>query len=123
MTPAEVFLLWHVLELDAGDEDVRLVGVYSTQEAAEAVWARGERRPGFQAAVEGFLVHRVALDQDPWHDGPVADPPDGADPPGPRAKPVLADLIARITAEIGHAETSWGRPAGREAPPWDGEPG
>ena len=127
MTPAEVFVLWHVLERGDGDEDIQFVGVYSTRERAEAVRDRGERLPGFQAAVEGFVIQHVALDGDPWGGGSVTGTPDppaaGSNGSGGRAGPALVDLMGPITPGNVLPETGWGQPVGREMPPWEGESG
>ncbi len=66
-----VFVLQHVLVRDGGEEDVKLVGVYSSREKASAAVARTSRLPGFSEAPDGFHVDEYPLDQDQWAEGYV----------------------------------------------------
>ena len=50
----DVFVLHHVNTLDDGEEDVKMIGVYSSQEQAEAAIDRLSAKPGFSDAPEGF---------------------------------------------------------------------
>ena len=66
----EVFLLWHVHELEGGDDDEKLIGVYSTHEKAEQARLRALARPGFCDSPEGFQICRYPVDEDRnWKDG------------------------------------------------------
>lgn len=64
-----VFLLHHVRELSAGREDVKLIGVFSTEEKARAAFERLKRQPGFCESVSGFQVNRYIIDQVEWAEG------------------------------------------------------
>jgi homoserine kinase type II len=65
----KVFLLEHVHELPDGREDVKLIGVYSSQERAEEAKQRVLAKPGFQETPDGFSISRCAVDEDHWTDG------------------------------------------------------
>jgi hypothetical protein len=68
-----VFLLWHVHELPDGEEDAKLIGVYSTREKAEEARHRVASQPGFREHPDGFQVSDYRLDQDHWTEGYVTE--------------------------------------------------
>ena len=68
----QVFLLWHVHELDADQDNEKLIGVYSTQQLAEAALARTRVLAGFCDLPEGFVIEPYSLDEDHWREGYVA---------------------------------------------------
>ena len=64
----KIFVLIHAHEI--GDcEDVKLIGVYSTEAGANAALARLRTRPGFEQTPEGFHVQAYDLDKDHWTEG------------------------------------------------------
>jgi hypothetical protein len=66
-----VFLLWHT-HLDSnleGGEDVKLIGVYSTEEMANKALSRFLNIEGFKHHREGFDISEYRLNQDHWVDG------------------------------------------------------
>jgi hypothetical protein len=65
----EVFVLQHVHELSDGCEDVKLLGIYSTEKAAKKVMAALAKRPGFSECPEGFHVEGFKLGATEWVDG------------------------------------------------------
>ncbi len=67
-----VFVLQHVHAREDGVEDVKLIGVYSSRESAQAAVARLGRLPGFADAPNGFHVDEYRVDQDQWAEGYVA---------------------------------------------------
>jgi hypothetical protein len=67
----DVFLLWHVHELPDGEEDTKLIGVYSSKELAEQAQRRAGAQPGFRDAPTGFCISRYTIDQDHWMEGYV----------------------------------------------------
>jgi hypothetical protein len=67
----EVFVLQHVHTFDEGEEDVKMIGVYSSQEQAEAAIERLSAKPGFRDAQEGFAVDRYVVNEDCWTEGYV----------------------------------------------------
>jgi hypothetical protein len=66
-----VYLLWHVHELADGGQDEKLIGVYSSPEAAEQAKLRATALSGFSELPEGFQVIRYAIDEDRWTEGYV----------------------------------------------------
>jgi homoserine kinase type II len=66
---SQIFILTHARELPDGDEDVKLIGVYSTQELAQSAQARAKQRRGFMEHPDGFLIQAYELDQDDWEEG------------------------------------------------------
>ena len=45
-----VYLLWHTHEVHPGEDDDKLIGVYSTRELAETAQQRALQLPGFRDA-------------------------------------------------------------------------
>lgn len=68
---ASVFVLQHVHPQEDGVEDVKLIGVYSSREMAEAAVSRLSRLPGFSDTPDGFHIDEYPVDQDQWKDGYV----------------------------------------------------
>ena len=64
-----VFLLWHVRELQTGEEDAKLIGVYSTRLMAEAAQQRSRLLPGFREVPDAFLIDDYELNRDHWQEG------------------------------------------------------
>jgi hypothetical protein len=64
-----VFVVQHVHEIKEDDEDVKLIGVYSTEESARAAVARLSLQPGFRESASGFHVDRYIVDKDHWAEG------------------------------------------------------
>jgi hypothetical protein len=52
----DVFLLWHVHELNDGEEDGKLVGVYSSHQRAEQAKMRALALPDFREVPDGFIT-------------------------------------------------------------------
>lgn len=67
-TLPQVFLLEHVHELD-GHDDVKLIGAYSSRQAAEVARTRMLAQPGFSSFPDGFNISAYVLDQDHWLEG------------------------------------------------------
>jgi homoserine kinase type II len=65
----EVFLLWHVHELSDGDDDEKLIGVYRTEDEAQAAIERVGQQPGFVDHPEGFQTCPYQLNSDNWTEG------------------------------------------------------
>ena len=84
----EVFLLWHVrharnldgsvehvdedgeLSWDEEDgDDVKLLGVYSTDDRARERIERAKATPGFSDEPDCFVVDRYVVDEDTWAEG------------------------------------------------------
>jgi len=64
-----------VHELAHGEEDVKMIGVYSTEASAAEAVKRMRSLPGFHDAPDGFSIDRYAVDEDNWTEGYVTVPP------------------------------------------------
>jgi hypothetical protein len=64
-----VFLLWHIHAKPDGEEDAKLIGVYSSQKKAEEARERVVSQPGFRDFPDGFQIDAYELDQDHWAEG------------------------------------------------------
>ena len=70
-----VFVLQHVHTVSEGDnedEDIKLIGVYSSELHAEAAMGRLSTQPGFRDNLEGFHISPLTLDKDQWSEGFVS---------------------------------------------------
>ena len=63
-----VYLLWHTYDLDE-EEEVKLLGVYSTEVKARARIERARLLPGFANHLENFHIDAYVLDEDQWTEG------------------------------------------------------
>ncbi|WP_288584711.1 hypothetical protein [uncultured Methylobacterium sp.] len=64
-----VYLLWHVRADDQHADDAKLIGVYRSQERADAAVLRLKMQPGFRDHPAGFEVSAYPLDKDHWTEG------------------------------------------------------
>lgn len=71
MSPA-VHILWHVRADDEFKEDAKLIGAYSSPDAACAAVDRLKGMPGFVDFPEGFEVDAYKIDVDHWTEGFVS---------------------------------------------------
>lgn len=65
----KVFVLTHVHEISPEQDDIKFLGVYSTEAKARSATARAKLLPGFQQIPEGFHVDAYELDKDYWPEG------------------------------------------------------
>lgn len=66
---AHVYVLQHVHTSSSGKEDVKLIGIYETEDDARAAVARLSQQPGFRAHPHGFHIDRYELNKDHWVEG------------------------------------------------------
>jgi hypothetical protein len=66
-----VYVVQHLHVQDDGEEDVKLIGVYSNREAAEQAVDRLRLQPGFCDTPDRFSIDPYTLDQDHWTEGYV----------------------------------------------------
>jgi hypothetical protein len=67
----KVYVLQHVHEAD-GEEDVKLLGVYSSSQAAREAIERFRTRPGFADAPDAFEIDEYTVDEDQWVEGYIS---------------------------------------------------
>jgi homoserine kinase type II len=65
----EAFVLQHTYEDENGNEETKLIGLYSTLEKANAVVERFKSLPGFQDYPDGFSVDHYRFNVDHWLEG------------------------------------------------------
>lgn len=63
------YVVFHVRETDSGHEDVKIIGVYSSQTNADSAIARISKLPGFVDCKEGFTTDEYPVDEDHWTEG------------------------------------------------------
>ena len=66
-----VWVVQHVHELSEDREDIKMIGVYSSEAAAREAVKRLSTQPGFCDCPEGFSVDEYPLDEDNWTEGYV----------------------------------------------------
>ena len=66
-----VFVLHHMHAMEGGEEDAKLLGVYSSRELAEAAQKRASELPGFRDLPNGFVIDSYEVDRDEWREGYV----------------------------------------------------
>lgn len=64
-----VFLLWHVHEIEPGNDDELLIGVYRTEGDAKSAIERLRNQPGFVDVPDGFQICPYELNVDHWTEG------------------------------------------------------
>ena len=65
----KVFLLQHIHEMESGEEDIKIIGIYSSEESAKQAITRLSIQPGFSKHIEGIEIDCYQLDQDHWTEG------------------------------------------------------
>lgn len=69
MTDPSIWLAWHEAETD-GCKELKLIGVFSTRERAEAAVDARRGKPGFAEHPDGFEISAYVVDRDAaWLDG------------------------------------------------------
>ncbi len=71
-----VFILWHIHDFEDQEEDVKLLGVYSSEQRASEAIERLKIQPGFNEHPDGFHIDGYPLDQDYWVEGYITLYPD-----------------------------------------------
>ena len=65
----DVFVCFHVRLKDDDNEDVKLLGVFSTLAKADAAIEALKAQPGFCDYPDGFSRDQYTIDQRNWSDG------------------------------------------------------
>lgn len=72
-----VFILQHVYEFDDGHEDVKLIGVFSSEALARAAQQRVSDQPGFRDLPDGFVISEHHVNGEVgWREGYATFQPD-----------------------------------------------
>ncbi|WP_140919021.1 hypothetical protein [Limnobaculum xujianqingii] len=65
----KVFMLYHTRDEGNDDEDIKLIGIYSSYELAGITQQRVHDKPGFVDYPEGFSIVEQTVDRDDWVEG------------------------------------------------------
>jgi hypothetical protein len=65
----KVWLLWFEQEREEGEDTELLIGVYRTEEAANAAISKLKDQPGFRDYPQGFHSYERTLDKNSWEEG------------------------------------------------------
>lgn len=65
----DVFVLHHVHRFNDGEENAKLIGVYSSLVTARAAIVRLQSQPGFRELPDAFTISKYQLDLDHWTEG------------------------------------------------------
>jgi hypothetical protein len=71
---SSVHMLWHLRPEDHEEEDVKIIGIYSTLKNAQDAIERFIKEPGFKDFPTGFQITEYELDRDSWVEGFVRRP-------------------------------------------------
>ena len=63
-----IYLLWYERETATGEEDNRLIGVYSTEDSAKQAIVRPHEKPGFRDQPDGFRIYTSKMDYTDWRE-------------------------------------------------------
>jgi hypothetical protein len=61
--------LFHEYESSPAVDQIKLIGIYSSEKKAKAALERVRDKPGFRDHPEGFEITKVLLDRDDWREG------------------------------------------------------
>lgn len=64
-----VYKLYHIRTRPDGEDDEKLIGIYTTEEKAKAAIERVKGAPGFRDYPDGFEIFEHRLDEDGWVEG------------------------------------------------------
>lgn len=67
-----VYIVHHTHEVGDDVQDVKVIGIYSKKEIAQAAIDRSAELPGFRESVGGFSIDEYLIDQDNWTEGFVS---------------------------------------------------
>jgi hypothetical protein len=65
----EIYVLHHVHELENGYEDVKLLGIFSSEAKALKLIERYKLLEGFKDYPGGFSVDKYTVDKSHWNEG------------------------------------------------------
>jgi hypothetical protein len=65
----KVYLLHHTNYIEEDEEDVKLIGAYSSFEKAQKAQSVVEKSPGFRDAKDGFSIDPYEIDATHWLEG------------------------------------------------------
>ena len=66
-----VYLVQHVHIINEDEEEVKIIGVYTTEKLAQEAIERTSKLEGFSEYLEGFHIDKYELNKDHWTEGYV----------------------------------------------------
>ncbi len=67
-----VFAAYHIRAKDPDNDDVKLIGIFSSQKLAEAAIDRVKGQEGFRDYLDGFSIDEKTIDKVCWSEGFVS---------------------------------------------------
>src|SRR5690606_36339756 len=95
------FVVQHVRDIGGGCEDVKLIGVYASEEDASDAVTALRTQPGFQDHDDGFSIDAHKLGRIQWADGFFTTPNESASPAAANADDLAALFRTLGTRSIG----------------------
>lgn len=65
----QVYILWHHYPDDPDDDNAKLLGVYSSEVAAQRIEKKYKLLPGFSRGEGQFTIDAYEIDEDHWNEG------------------------------------------------------
>lgn len=65
----KVYMVDHVHEHASGNEDIKLIGIYSTRQLAREAVKRMKIKRGFRDQPKNFYISQITVDEDHWTEG------------------------------------------------------
>jgi hypothetical protein len=69
---SDAFILFHTRKTDETFSDIKIIGVFSSENAAQQAELELRTKPGFERFPDGFTIDRYTIDQSHWTEGFVA---------------------------------------------------
>ena len=64
-----VYLLHHTHVISEDNEDVKLIGAFSSEGKAQEIVKKYKKLPGFKEVQDGFDIDKYQIDEECWSDG------------------------------------------------------
>jgi hypothetical protein len=64
-----VYLVHHTHVISRNNEDVKLIGVFSSEEKAQEIVKKYENISGFKESKKGFNIDKYQIDAECWTEG------------------------------------------------------
>lgn len=64
-----VFIVFHTRVKDQDNEDIKLIGVFSSEQLAESAIMSVRTMPGFRDNLDGFSIGEHTIDDIKWREG------------------------------------------------------
>lgn len=65
----EVYILHHGRDLEDGHEDIKILGIFSSESKASELVKKYKKMPGFKDSPDGFSINKYIIDKSEWTEG------------------------------------------------------